>query len=189
MKLHPVLVPIPQLFPERTPRHVELQRARARSALQECATLCGAPLQGWRKSAEGAPLPQDGFFWSISHKRRWAAAVIADHPVGIDIEETVPRRDELKTALAGPEEWGVIGDESWHSFFRLWTAKEAVLKANGLGIGGFSSCVLVDVLDALHMTLKFREEPWRVEHYHLEDHIAAVTCRTESIHWCVMGNT
>ncbi len=139
MTLHPVLAPVSLDAHARTPEQVQAQRDAARRALAHCAELCHAPTDGWQKNADNVPVPNEGFYWSVSHKREWAAAVIADHPVGIDIEKIAPRRNELVLdELATEEEWTIVGDRSWESFFRLWTAKEATLKANG--VGSSSSC-------------------------------------------------
>ncbi len=162
------------------------QRLCARLALQYCARRCRAPVNGWEKDVEGVPLPQEGFYWSVSHKRQWAAAVIADGPVGIDIEHIVPRRRELHDALADRAEWTIMGDRSWNAFFRLWTAKEASLKANGAGIGGFSTCRLVEVCDERHLMLQYEGRPWRIEHFYHAGHVAAVTCDTGPVNWCVL---
>lgn len=184
MTLHPVLVPVPLDAQARTPEQVQAQRDAAQRALAHCAALCRAPTGGWQKNADNVPVPNEGFYWSVSHKREWAAAVIADHPVGIDIEKIAPRRDELVLdELAGDEEWAIIGDRSWDSFFRLWTAKEATLKANGVGIGKFARCRLVGVRDDLHMELFYDNVSWHVEHFRHEDHIAALTKSGTSIVW------
>jgi len=197
MTLHPVLITISPAVAVRTPESVEQQREYAKLALSQCATLSGAPVDGWRTGADGKPLPNDGFYWSVSHKRHWAAAVIADHPVGIDIEHVLPRREALLDELATHDEWGILGDRSWHSFFRLWTAKEAVLKANGVGIGGFSTCRLLKVPNLHHMTLRcecsdrlesrsHKDTSWHVEHCYLSDHIAAVAYNDADIAWHII---
>ena len=183
MRLHPVLMPIPQEEEARTPPQVREQRAYARRALRACARYCGAPENGWEKDGNEAPLPQAGHYWSVSHKRRWAAAVIADRPVGIDLEQIAPRRVDLYEALADDEEWKILGDRGWPSFFRLWTAKEATLKAHGVGIAGFSACRLVEVPDITHMMLEYEGRTWRVEHYYHAGHVAAVTCGADPVEW------
>ena len=129
MMLTPVIVAVEQDAPPRSPPAVQRQRSGARLALAHCVTRCGAPVRGWEQDVAGLPLPNGGHYWSISHKRNWAAAVIAHGPVGIDIEHIRPRDRELHEAAAQHMEWAVMGDRSWHSFFRLWTAKEATLKS------------------------------------------------------------
>jgi 4'-phosphopantetheinyl transferase len=109
-----------------------------------------------------------------------------DRPVGIDIEHVVPRERELHSALAGGAEWELMGDRSWRSFFRLWTAKEATLKANGTGISGLSACRLVEVRDEDHLALDYGGRTWHIEHFYHAGHIAAVTCGREGVKWSVL---
>ena len=189
MKLQPVIVAIPQDAPARSPSHVATQRRTARLAVQHCATLIGAPLDGWQQDAEGVPQPNGRFRWSVSHKRQWAAAVIADNPVGIDIEHVAPRRSMLHDALADHKEWTLIGDRSWPAFFRLWTAKEAVLKANTMGISQLLACRLKEVHDECHMTLDYAGTDWRTEHFFHADHVSAVTCGIEPVDWRLLAET
>ncbi len=186
MVLQPVLLSIPQSALPRTAEQVQQQRTCARSALQKSATRCGAPANGWVKNDRNAPLPNEGFHWSVSHKRRWAAAVVSDQPVGIDIESVRPRPRPLHDFLADDEEWSILGDRSWDAFFRLWTAKEAALKANGVGIGKLQDCRLTAVLSDKILTLDFADRSWPIEHFHHDGHIAAVTCTSAGVDWCVM---
>ena len=85
MTLHPVIIPIPIESAPRSPVQVEVQREYARLALRHAAKLAGAPLEGWQKNEREVPQPNEGFHWSVSHKREYAAAVVADVPIGIDI--------------------------------------------------------------------------------------------------------
>jgi len=186
MNLHPVLFPVPQELVARTPERVRVQRTAAREALRHCARLCGVPEEGWEKNADDVPQPQDGLYWSVSHKRHWAAAVITDHPVGIDIERIEEKRPEMFDELAGPDEWALLPARSWPDFFRLWTAKEATLKANGTGIAGFRSCRLTSVPDDHSLTLEYQTRPWRVEQFYHDNHIAAVTAEMDTVTWHVV---
>ncbi len=110
--LQPVILAIPSTATPRTAQQVLQQREYARRALRYCAKRCGAPAEGWEQDDARIPLPNTGYFWSVSHKRHWAAAVIADRPVGIDIEHVSPRPRKLHDALADAEEWGILGDKS-----------------------------------------------------------------------------
>lgn len=186
MTLHPVLIAVWPTAAARTPEIVQQQRTSATLALSQCAALSGAPEEGWRSDVDDRPISNSGFHWSVSHKQHWAAAVVADQPVGIDIEHVRPRREALLDELATSREWDILGDRSWHSFFRLWTAKEAVLKANGRGIGGFSDCLLLSIANLHRMTLGCERSEWPIEHYYLSDHVAAVTCHDAGVHWNVV---
>lgn len=106
---------------------VALQREFARKALRRCARECGAPEEGWRQDEDSVPQPNQGWCWSISHKREWAAAAISRTPVGVDVEKIAPRRESMLDEIAESWEWGQLGGKTWEGFFRLWTAKEATL--------------------------------------------------------------
>jgi 4'-phosphopantetheinyl transferase len=79
---------------------------------------------------EGKPaLRNRAVEFNVSHSGHVIAyAFAADTPVGIDIEEIRPLGDDRDRIL--PE------STSDDDFFTRWTAKEAVLKAAGVGLGG-----------------------------------------------------
>ncbi len=184
MILRPVLMPVPRggELPRR--ERLPAQRAVSRRAVDESARLCGLTPRDWPLAANGAPAPVEGIHWSVSHKPSWTAGVVSDGPVGIDIEEIRPRRNELLFGkLATREEWDLVGGRTWDNFFRLWTANEAALKANGLGIGHLSECRVVAVRDETHLTVVFRTRQWTIEHYYHDDHVAAVTTAAEGTVW------
>ncbi len=185
MTIFPVIVAVDNSSPIRSPARVTAQREASRRALQISAEKVGAPELGWSKDAAGVPLPNEGWHWSVSHKRHYGAAVIADRPIGIDIEEMVPKQRNLSSALAVDEEWQLLGDSDPLSFFRLWTAKEAVLKANGRGISDLLLCRLTEVTDSQHMVLRYCETNWPIEHYIQGAVMAAVTAGIDEIEWCV----
>jgi phosphopantetheinyl transferase len=141
---------------------------------------------GWSKDDREVPQPNAGYHWSVSHKQHLACAVIADVPVGIDVEHVTARPRGLHDRLAEPADWDALGDRSWASFYLLWTAKEAVLKAVGVGIAGFLRCRLVELPDDRRMRLTYEGRTWTIEHYHHADHVLAVTCDAEPVRWCVL---
>ena len=184
--LSPVVHSIPEGDSLRGAERVALQRRTARHALLHAAELCGAPTDGWEQDANRVPLPNDGWYWSISHKPLMACAVIADGPVGIDIEHIKPRgREDLWDRLADAGEWQVAGERSWEMFFRLWTAKEATLKANSRGIGGFGECRIAAVPDGTHVECEYEGQQWRIKQYYHAGHIAAVTAGAHDVRWHV----
>ena len=185
MTLKPVLIHTPAVADLPPSDRVAAQGGQARIALARCAEMVGAPPDGWMKDARDAPARSHGFHWSISHTRELAGAVIAVHPVGIDVEQIRPRKPELFEHVAGPVEWDQLGARTWENFFRMWTAKEAVLKANGIGIGWLRECRLTQLVTDSRLQLSFRGVEWNVEHYQSGDHIAAVTCGDAPVQWQV----
>ena len=185
--LRPVVHPIPESTSFRGAERVALQRRTARAALLRAAKLSGAPGDGWEQDANRVPLPNAGWYWSISHKPLLAGAVVSDAPVGIDIEHIKPRgREDLWDRLADADEWNVAGERSWEMFFRLWTAKEATLKANSRGIGGFEECKIVAVPDDTHIECDYNGAPWQIEQFYHAEHIAAVTAGEHDVCWQVV---
>lgn len=189
MTLYPVIIPIPQTSAPRSPGQVEVQREYARIALRHAARLTGAPTDGWSKDERDVPVPNAGYFWSISHKRQFAAAVVADAPIGIDIEHVVERPRRLHDALALKNEWDLMPDESWESFFMLWTAKEAVLKATGTGIADLLRCQLKSLDDSRRMTLSYKDRSWQTEHFFHNEHVVTVTCGGHEVCWKAIADS
>ncbi|MDP2312963.1 MAG: 4'-phosphopantetheinyl transferase superfamily protein [Pseudomonadota bacterium] len=93
------------------------------------------------RTAMGAPfLPEHPEVWvSLAHAPGCvAAAVSTAGPVGIDVEPNAPRFDpaELHARVLHPDERSEVTRHAdpVRRFFELWTAKEAVAKALGLGL-------------------------------------------------------
>ncbi len=96
-----------------------------------------------RRTELGKPelVPAEGWHFSLSRTADFAvSAVSRDGPVGIDCEAVTPRAAiaDLLDYACSPEETadmhGVEGAERIAAFFRIWTRKEAVAKALGLGL-------------------------------------------------------
>ncbi len=186
----PVLIAIPEDDSLSGPQRVARQRAYARRALAICAGRCGVDNREWTKDHNNVPQPCAGYYWSIAHKPLWVAAVIADRPVGIDLEHVKPRRADLFDEVGTAEEWSAVGERSWPAFFRLWTAKEAVLKANGVGIAKLSLCRVVESRgEENRVMLDYAGRSWWVEHLAHEDHLAALTTEGGPVNWHIEGGT
>ena len=84
--------------------------------------------------------PEAGVHFSVSYRRGWGAIALADTPVGVDIETLSAADDVLEIARQSfhPEEAahlrGLGGDALRGTFVELWSRKEALIKAAGLGV-------------------------------------------------------
>ncbi len=186
MILRPVLMPIPGGADVPRSQRGAAQRRIARLAVDESARWSGLSRDHWPQDASGAPLPANGVYWSLSHKPAWTAGVVADRPVGIDLEPISPRHsDALFAKLAAPDEWERAGERTWHTFFRVWTAKEAVLKANGLGIGHLRRCRLVAAVSEHELILTFGGREWPVRQHVHHNHVVAVAGDWDDVFWSV----
>ena len=151
------------------------------------ALKSGLDLNDPLKDADGRPLPSNGVYWSLTHKPNYVAAVAARAPIGIDIEKIAVRQTvSLYEKVADSAEWALIGGKSWEGFHRYWTAKEAVLKADGTGLSGLSHCRVITVLDEVNLIIQMRERIMTVEHHYFSDHIASVVKTDQKVSWTVL---
>lgn len=115
--------------------------------MQDLTAGRGAAL---RRGPDGRPRTDPPLDVSMSHSGGWVAAALSEAGrVGIDLEtvRAVPP-SLLRRCLSPPELSWVdevpAGAARHHRFFRLWTAKEAFLKATGVGLGQDPRTVGVD---------------------------------------------
>ncbi|MEN1728309.1 MAG: 4'-phosphopantetheinyl transferase superfamily protein [Pseudomonadota bacterium] len=89
----------------------------------------------------GGELAQTGLNFSLSHSAQWLAiALTRDRDIGVDIEhERIKRRadDLARRYFKGPDSdliQGLDEPERSHCFLTQWTAREALVKAEGRGL-------------------------------------------------------
>lgn len=143
-----------------------LGRALLRSALGE---LLGREPSSLRIERDGDDKPQlcdnDGWQFNLSHSRDWVAlAVSRDGHVGIDIESSARSNDidGIAERFFQPQEaeWlqSLPNAERRHTFFTLWTLKEATVKALGRGIAGALAGTGVQLDDSNGAIITLRDE-------------------------------
>jgi 4'-phosphopantetheinyl transferase len=103
------------------------------------------------KPSLGGALARSGLQFNLAHSGGLAVfAVARDRQVGVDVEQLrqVPELAELVGRYFSTGERAemqrLTGEETLRGFFRIWTRKEAWLKATGEGITG--SLETIDVL-------------------------------------------
>lgn len=74
--------------------------------------------------------------FSLSDSNNYAACVVSNTDAGIDIQELVTNMDFLRLAKRyfTKSEYEYVCKNGEKGFFKLWTRKESLLKALGLGI-------------------------------------------------------
>jgi 4'-phosphopantetheinyl transferase len=125
------------------PEQVEIFRT-----CERCGENHGPPRIG------GAPVHV-----SVTHSGRFAGvALTRAGPVGIDTEEIKPLDDyaDLVEAIRAPEEPGTCASVT--SFYKMWTRKESVLKAAGVGLRDAMTEVGVTSPDEPPRLLRWRSE-------------------------------
>ena len=114
------------------------------------------------------------FFFNVSHSHEMAAFLFAyDGRVGIDIERIKPVKDLLGLAkhVCHPDEFAEFTsmDEAQRevAFYRLWTRKEAFIKANGQGLSMGLRSIYIGCGPRDHITeIKYKTRTltdWRIK--------------------------
>lgn len=135
----------------------------------------------FNRSEKGKPyIAGNPLKFNLSHSGHWALLALAqDMELGVDIEQIRDSRDLLGIAenYYHPDEFAQLrqrqGDEQLQFFYQLWTLKEALLKAIGVGISaglenlnfnlqGAISVNLSPVLQAQSVTDKWQFHQWQL---------------------------
>ena len=123
----------------------------------------------------------DNFFFSLSHSGEYAACVVSDVPVGVDIQKKRATKASIAKRFFRWEEAERIAKAPEKSkedlFFRYWTGKESYLKLTGQGLGGSLDSFFVD-LDEMVIVDKYNhnKEIFLKEYKCLEDYYISVAC-------------
>jgi 4'-phosphopantetheinyl transferase len=77
--------------------------------------------------------------FNLSHSRRVTLLAVAQEgPVGVDVEDVRPIEPEVAAGHFSMAERAALqpmqGDDWLNGFYRCWTRKEAILKAEGVGL-------------------------------------------------------
>lgn len=165
-ELEVLSAPLSQAERDRAARFIRLEdnlrhtvgRGVLRHAL---AHFLGVPAASFQFSTgeAGKPYLPDGPAFNVSHSADVVLIALApEGRIGIDIEKIRPLRDIdglARTSFAEDELAALhrlAPDGRAAAFFRVWTRKEALLKAVGHGIGALSE-VSVDPAEGAHNTL------------------------------------
>ncbi len=128
-----------------------------------------------QKGENGQPQPCNGVFWSISHKEEYAAGLVSKIVAGIDLEKIKDISPSVfERVVEKKEKQCFVEDEDKIIFFRCFTAKEAVLKAVGIGLSGLSGTDVINVKDHMNLLLKYKSDEYKVEHIFFDNYIASI---------------
>lgn len=115
-----------------------LGRLLLRAGLLRLREAQAAGLRAWAREASGRPrLAGWAGDFSISHTAGLTVCALRpEGRVGVDVERLGPVKIEELRLGFGPDEWADIqaAPDSGLALLRIWTAKEAALKADGRGL-------------------------------------------------------
>ena len=184
--LFPVILPVIEDISKLPGKEkVALLSRVSRGALKLSAEKSGVIVGELYKDENDVPIPFSNYYWSVSHKPKYVAAVISNNKIGIDIEEIQLRSESLFSYVATGEEWELSQEKSWDTLFRYWTAKEATLKAIGIGISGLKTCRIISVPDEGHIILDYQNRLFKVEQLRYKNHIVSVLKDNNQIEWII----
>ena len=95
------------------------------------AFLKGKYVKKWEVDDFGKPQSPNVFF-NVSHSGGAVTIALSDAAVGIDVEKIRPVNRSLYEYVLSDEELPL--SEKSETFFKLWTAKESLVKAQGKGL-------------------------------------------------------
>lgn len=105
----------------------KLNRDPAALSFDRACAHCNDPTHGKPVVETAGPRPD----FSLAHSGGLAVLVVSDRAVGVDVEDATAREQPLAPALSARER---ANCRSYADFARLWTRKEALLKAVGKGL-------------------------------------------------------
>ncbi len=159
----------------------------ARESARASAILANLGSLKFEKNSSGVPLPLNGVFWSVSHKPQVVAGVVSAVRIGIDIEQIKPVSNRLIDRILDSTERGLLCHvEKSMAFFRVFTAKEAVLKKTGDGIKGLAGCKIIKVIDDTNMLVDYLNQKYFVENFYFDGYLASVTKTDCDVQWTVI---
>jgi 4'-phosphopantetheinyl transferase len=160
--------------------HFAPDRARFAVAHANLRTILGSylhqPAASVRFHTNGLGKPEldhrdasSSLHFNLSHSRSIALLAIANgQPVGVDVEEVRPIEPEVADTHFSASERSQLselhGDAWLAGFYRCWTRKEAILKAEGVGLSLALDSFDVSLLPAAELleTRKPFSYPWKL---------------------------
>jgi phosphopantetheine--protein transferase-like protein len=140
----------------------------------------GCDINAIQYTSSGKPFIKDGPQFSVAHDANWVLVAFSDHEVGIDIQAIEPRRTSTLIERFHPEERSHIQSlhetEQLKAFYRIWTRKEAFLKACGKGM-----TIELYTFSVLPNSITFHGKNWHFVDVMRFEHMACSLCISEMI--------
>jgi 4'-phosphopantetheinyl transferase len=132
-----------------------------------------------RYTPEQKPYLPEGPAFNLSHSGNRVLCLLGGNkPLGVDIESLSPLPFDDFQPQFTESEWALIwqAPSPLHAFYRFWTAKESILKADGRGLG-----IPLQSIDLSHsMIVTLDKNTWAVHELPLFDGYACAWCTVHS---------
>ena len=117
-------------------------------------------------------------YYNVSHSGDKILIAISDKEVGIDVEHKLPDFDYeeiIPTCFSAEEAHHIRSSKDpRHTFYLLWTRKEALLKATAKGVD--DDLISIQCLDGLH-EVGFTNNDWKVISFEIGDeYVGSIGC-------------
>lgn len=193
----------PCLTPEERNRANEITSPEARARFISARRILRFALSKWRSvdplelkvipDENGKPFlaDEDPVYFSITHSSRHVAVAFSRNRVGLDLElEREVDAPLLAARFFSTEEAAWVGQSTDTGlFFKLWTAREAAIKADGRGLSkllAITGVTRVGEGNADSLEIRIGDDRWEALHW-MRDKIhgaLAFERRPSLISWC-----
>lgn len=126
---------------------------------------------------KGKPYLSGGACFNISHSGEYVVLAVSENNLGVDIERIGVYKEKLAQRCCTEEEFLWLENRDKSDFFRLWTGKEAVMKATGLGLA--MSARSFSVLPVEDGALLIHGRIWYLSWYELPGHVFCTACEAD----------
>ncbi len=130
------------------------------------------------KTETGKLYLAEGPSFNLSHSGDFVILGVSEHTVGVDIERIAPYDRRVAARCYTQDELLWLEDEQCDSaFYKLWTAKESIMKATGQGFRmPPESFSVLPVADGAHTV---QGEVWHLKWSTLPDHMLCTACKKD----------
>lgn len=178
-----------------------ISSAEARARFLAGRRLLRGVLSGWTNSHpedihivindRGKPFLANGFsnHFSISHSCDFVALAFACTPIGIDLEKERTIDAFAITERFFPQDGRVLlgSQTNEYNFIKLWTYREAAIKADGRGLARLLPSTRIKTLSDSSALVEVEQHVWSAFSFTLKDGYhgsVALNVTPKVIHWC-----
>jgi 4'-phosphopantetheinyl transferase len=122
-------------------------------------------------------IPNIGLDFNISHSGKYVVCAIGNLQIGIDIEENKETSLEDFEKIMTPKQWNIIRNspQPYKAFYRFWTIKESVIKADGRGLS-----IPLDELEIEDNTVNYDGKLWNTAELNIDNKYNAALASNKS---------